>query len=146
MDRTRKTGAVGRRTRIVAAVALVGAALLAGCREADTVSYNISQDSDNFKVLRRVTFVNGITDKYLLTIEGACSINDSDDDNSKGQLEVTCKTGEDTYKKHFLGLSDNVTYVVEQLEDSNVDPYHYKIVYRPETIVPDIDIQTTGDE
>ena len=146
MDRTRKTGAVGRRTRIVAAVALVGTTLLAACSAADTASYNISQDSDNFRVHRRVVFVNGITDEYLLEIEGLCSIKDSKDDNSKGQLEVTCKVGDDQYKKHFLGLSDNVTYVVEQLESSTEDTYHYKVVFRPEEIVPDIDIQTTGDE
>lgn len=146
MDRTRKTGAVGRRTRIVAAVALVGTTLLAACSAADTASYNISQDSDNFRVHRRVVFVNGITDEYLLEIEGLCSIKDSKDDNSKGQMEVTCKVGDDQYKKHFLGLSDNVTYVVEQLEPSTEDTYHYKVVFRPEEIVPDIDIQTTGDE
>lgn len=134
------------RTRIVAAVALVGATLLAACSAADTASYNISQDSDNFKVNRRVVFVNGITDKYLLSIEGLCSIKDSKDDNSKGQLEVTCKVGDDQYKKHFLGLSDNVTYFVEQLEPSTEDTYHYKVVFRPEEIVPDIDIQTTGDK
>lgn len=134
------------RTRIVAAVALVGATLLAACSAADTASYNISQDSDNFKVNRRVVFVNGITDKYLLSIEGLCSIKDSKDDNSKGQLEVTCKVGDSQFKKHFLGLSDNVTYFVEQLEPSTVDTYHYKVVFRPEEIVPDIDIQTTGDE
>ena len=137
---------MGRRTRIVAAVALVGTTLLAACSAADTASYNISQDSDNFRVHRRVVFVNGITDEYLLEIEGLCSIKDSKDDNSKGQLEVTCKVGDDQYKKHFLGLSDNVTYVVEQLESSTEDTYHYKVVFRPEEIVPDIDIQTTGDE
>ena len=101
------------RLRNLAAVVTTAAALtLAGCSAADTASWNISQDSDNFKVTRRITFVNGITDKYLLTIEGLCSIKDSKEDNSKGQLEVTCKVGDNQFKKHFLGLSDNVTYVV----------------------------------
>ena len=131
---------------LAVAVVTAAALTLAGCSAADTASWNISQDSDNFKVTRRVTFVNGITDKYLLTIEGLCSINDSDDDNSKGQLEVTCKVGDNSYKKHFLGLSDNVTYVVEQLDAATVDAYHYRIIYRPETLVPDVDLQTSGQE
>lgn len=121
----------------VAALALT----VAGCSAADVASSNISQDSDNFRVHRRVVFFNGITDEYLLEIEGLCSIKDSKDDNSKGQLEVTCKVGDDQYKKHFLGLSDNVTYVVEQLEPSTEDVYHYKVVFRPETILPDINVE-----
>lgn len=135
------------RTRIRALIiAVVAACALTGCSAADTASRNLSQASDNFEINRRITFVNGITDKYLLTIEGLCSINDSDDDNSKGQLEVTCKVGDNSYKKHFLGLSDNVTYVVEQLDAATVDAFHYRIIYRPETLVPDVDLQTSGQE
>lgn len=126
---------------ITLAVAAALAMGLSACSAADVASSNISQDSDNFRVHRRVVFVNGITDEYLLEIEGLCSIKDSADDNSKGQLEVTCEVGDDQYKKHFLGLSDNVTYVVEQLEPSTEDVYHYKVVFRPETILPDISVE-----
>lgn len=112
---------------------------LTGCdTDADVASKNISQDSDNFKVNRRIVFFNGITDKYLMTIEGKCSI--KKDGNDK-QLEVTCKVGDDQYKKHFLGLSDNVTYFVEQVDAANVSPNHYKVTYKPETIVPDIEMR-----
>lgn len=86
---------------------------------------------------RRIVFFNGITDKYLMTIEGRCSIKK---DGGDKQLEVTCKVGEDDYKKHFLGLSDNVTYFVEQVDAANVSVNHYKLVYKPETIVPDIEL------
>jgi len=127
--------------RGLAVLATAFALAVAGCSAADVASNNISQDSDNFRVQRRVVFVNGITDQYLLEIEGLCSIKDSKDDNSKGQLEVTCKVGDSQYKKHFLGLSDNVTYVVEQLEPSTEDVYHYKVVFRPETILPDISVE-----
>lgn len=127
--------------RGLASLATAFALAVAGCSAADVASSNISQDSDNFRVQRRVVFVNGITDQYLLEIEGLCSIKDSKDDNSKGQLEVTCKVGDSQYKKHFLGLSDNVTYVVEQLEPSTEDVYHYKVVFRPETILPDISVE-----
>lgn len=130
--------------KIFAPVVAVAAALaLAGCNAADTASRNISYESDNFKVMRRIVFVNGITDKYLLSIEGLCSITKDKEDN---QLEVTCKTGDSEYKKHYLGISDNMTYFVEQMDGSDVDTFHYKVAFRPETLLPDIDLQTSGDE
>lgn len=127
-----------------AAIAL--AAGLAGCSTAaTTVSDNLSTAADSFEVNRRIVFFNGITDTYLLEIEGLCSI--ADEGN---QLEVTCKIadGDDnsSFKKHFLGLSDNVTYFVEQIESSKVDPFHHRVVFRPETIIPDIDLQTSNEE
>jgi hypothetical protein len=126
-----------------AIVGLLAALLLAGCTtEADTVSENLSKEADSFNVERRVVFFNGITDKYLLTIEGRCSLGNNDDERS---LTVTCRTGEGEYKKHFLGLSDNVSFFVEQTDAENVDPYHYKVIFRPEAIVPDIDLQTSKD-
>ena len=70
---------------------------------------------------------------------GNCSIMSDVYDN---QLEVTCKVGEDEYEKHFLGLSDNVTYFVLQLETANVSEFHYKVYLRPETLIPDIEVQT----
>lgn len=128
-----------KKTIAATALAITTCIGLAGCsNDADVVSHNISQDSDNFKVNRRIVFFNGITDKYLMTIEGKCSI--KKDGNDK-QLEVTCKVGDNDYKKHFLGLSDNVTYFVEQVDGANVSANHYKVVYKPETIVPDIELR-----
>lgn len=133
-----------KKSKIIGSVAAVVVALsLAACNAADTASRNISYESDNFKVMRRIVFVNGITDKYLLSIEGLCSITKDKEDN---QLEVTCKTGSSEYKKHYLGISDNVTYFVEQMDGSNVDTFHYKVAFRPEELLPDIDLQTSGDE
>lgn len=118
--------------------AATAALFLAGCRtQADVVSSNLSKAADQFEVPRRVVFYNGITDSYMLTIEGLCSLGNHDD---PGELTVTCKTGEEAYKKHFLGLSDNVTYFVEQLEDVSADPYHYRVIFRPSTIVPDVEV------
>lgn len=133
-----------KKSKIIGSVAAVVVALsLAACNAADTASRNISYESDNFKVMRRIVFVNGITDKYLLSIEGLCSITKDKEDN---QLEVTCKTSDSEYKKHYLGISDNVTYFVEQMDGSNVDTFHYKVAFRPEELLPDIDLQTSGDE
>lgn len=110
---------------------------LTACTDADVASKNLSKAADQFEINRRVVFYNGITDSYMLTIEGLCSLGNSD---SHGQLSVTCKTGEDSFKKHFLGLSDNVTYFVEQIDAANVSPYHYRVIFKPSVIVPDIDL------
>lgn len=118
------------------------AIILSACSEAETASHNLSKAADSFEVERRVVFFNGITDEYLLTIEGQCAIN-IDDVN---KIDVTCKTGEDEYKKHYLGLSDNVSYFVEQLSANDADPFRYRVLFRPESIVPDIDVQTEGAE
>jgi hypothetical protein len=91
-----------------------------------------------FEIQRRIVFINGITDKYLMVIEGRCSLGNFDTDK---RLSVTCKTGPDSFKKHFLGLSDNVTYFVEQIEAAKVSEWHYRAIFRPETLVPDIEIQ-----
>lgn len=124
----------------IGATAVAATFALTGCSEADTSSHNLSQAAENFEILRRVVFFNGITDTYLLEIQGFCSI--EDDGN---QLEVTCKVGEDDeYEKHFLGLSDNVSYFAEQLDPASVDPFHHRIIFRPETILPDIDLETSG--
>jgi hypothetical protein len=74
----------------------------------------------------------------MLTIEGRCSLGNVD---KEGELSVTCQTGPGAYKKHFLGLSRNVTYLVEQMDDAGVSTYHYQIIFRPETLVPDITVQ-----
>lgn len=114
--------------------------ILSACSsEADTVSHNLSKSADSFEVQRRVVFFNGITDKYLLTVEGLCALNT----DSEKKLTVTCKVGEGQYKKHYLGLSDNVSYLVEQTDAAYADPFHYRMLFRPESIVPDIDLQTS---
>jgi maltose-binding protein MalE len=123
---------------IMAAITII----MAGCTtEANTVSHNLSKSADSFDVQRKVVFFNGITDNYLLTIEGLCSINVDD----AKKISVTCKVGDDQYKKHYLGLSDNVSYFVEQTDAKYEDAYHYKVLFRPEEIVPDIDLQTSGE-
>lgn len=102
--------------------------------DANVASNNLSKDADQFKIARRIVFVNGITDKYLMVIEGKCSIAPQET-----KLDVTCKVGPDSYKKHFLGLSDNVTYFVEQVDGANVSTDHYKVIFKPETLLPDFD-------
>ncbi len=114
------------------------ALLCAGCSQADTASHNLSKAADSFEISRRIVFYNGVTGEYMLTIEGLCSLGN---DDTSDRLSVTCKVGPDTYKKHFLGLSDNVTYFVEQVEPAKADAFHYRVIFKPQTIVPDIDLQ-----
>ncbi len=122
-------------------IAALGA--LAACSEADVASSNMSKAADQFEVERRVIFYNGITGEYMLVIEGRCSLGNHD----KGdRLSVTCKTGDKDYKKHFLGLSDNVTFFVEQLQPKTVSAYHYRVIFKPQVIIPDIDFRGDARE
>lgn len=133
--------------RIIAlALLLIAIIGLSGCSsDADVASENISTAADNFEVQRQIVFINGITGEKLLTIEGRCSIKDEGN-----QLEVTCKIadgdGASSFLKHFLGLSDNVTYVAEQVEGIDVSEYHYRRTFKPEAIIPDIDLRVSSDE
>lgn len=120
------------------AAVLAVAASVVGCSDADVASRNLSTAADNFEVLRRVVFYNGITGAYILTIEGLCSLGSG---QSTKSLTVTCKTGVGQYKKHFLGLSDNVTYFAEQVDGASVGVYHYRVMFKPQTILPNIDFK-----
>ena len=122
------------------ALATLAALNLTGCDDAQMASHNISKAADNFEVMRRVVFLNGITDNYLLSIEGRCSIEDQGH-----QLEVTCKNGPDAYRKHFLGLSDNVTYFAEQLGPIDVSTFHYRVTFKPQALLPDPDFRGSAD-
>ena len=122
-------------------IILLAAAVLASCDDADVAKGNVSKAAKNFEIARRIVFINGITDNYLLEIRGRCAINaDVHDD----QLEVTCKVP-DGYKVHFLGLSDNVTYLVEQIDAKAVSVNHYRVTFKPQTILPSIDLRGGGD-
>lgn len=124
----------------IAAIIVLPVGVVACSSEADTVSENLSKAADSFEVQRKIQFINLFTDKVYLTIEGLCSLGNMD---KPRELSVTCKVGDGKYVKHFLGLADNVTYVVEQTEANAADPYHYRIFFRPETIIPDIDLETS---
>ena len=112
-------------------VCMVGA--LTGCTAADDVNHNLSQAADNFEVVRKITVYNARTDMIVMEMEGLMSLSN----NSTSELVVTCKTGEDEYKKNYVYLNDYVIYVVEDITGTVTDPYHYKIHFY--TAVPDFD-------
>jgi hypothetical protein len=129
-------------TRFALLILLIASfmALIVACSDADVASNNLSKAADQFEITRRIVFYNGITDKYILTIEGLCSLGNWD---VEGEVSVTCKVGTNEYKKHFLGLSDNVTYFAEQLEEAEVGVYHHRVIFKPEAILPDVDLETS---
>lgn len=128
-----------KRSIIAAVLAVLAVGALAACSDdSEVVNQNLTKAADNFEINRRIVFFNGITDTYLLEVEGRCSITDDG-----GQLEVICKVGDDSYKKSFLGLSDNVSYFAEQLEPVEASAYHYRVTFKPEVIVPTVDVRTS---
>lgn len=122
--------------KLILLVLAISALLVTSCTDADVASMNLSKAAEQFEVYRRVVFYNGITDAYILSVEGFCSIEDV-----SGQLEVTVKTKEGDYLKHHLGLSDNVTYFSEQLLARNVSDARYRVIFKPSVIIPNIDVE-----
>ena len=122
--------------KLIASLAIIAA--LAGCSDADLASRNLSKAADNFDVNRRIVFYNGITDAYILQIEGLCSKGNNE---TKQQITITCKSGPGVYKKHFMGLSDNVTYVIEQMDPLPVGTSHYVVNFKPSALLPEIKLR-----
>ncbi len=116
-----------------AAAALMLTLTLCGCNESEKVSYNVSKEADNFNVIRRLTVINARSDKPVFELIAAFSI---EVDNEENQLEVICETGENEYKKHFIGLNDWTIYVVEDISGADVDKYRYEVNFLPESILP----------
>jgi hypothetical protein len=131
-----------RRKWIFSLLTVIMVALsIAGCTSsADKVSNNIGKDCEQFKCQRRIVAVNGITDKVLFSVEGRCSI--EKDADLSGTLELICKQSRNAYYKHFIGISDNVTFVSTQLAPLPESEYRTKILFKPENIVPDFDLVT----
>ncbi len=105
-----------------------------GCEsQADRVSHNLSKEADNFNVIRQLTVINCIEGDVLFQMTGKMSIKA---DTTDHQLEITVEDEDGTYKKHFVGLSDNVTYVVEDISKNEVSKYKYTLNYNPKMWIP----------
>ena len=119
---------------ISAAIITIALALtLTGCTEAERVSHNLSQEADNFNVVRQLTVINCLQGDVLFQMTGKMSITADREDN---QLEILVEDEDGTYKKHFVGLSDNVTYVIEDVSTNNVDKYKYTLNFNPKMWLP----------
>jgi uncharacterized lipoprotein YajG len=114
-------------------------AMLAGCdTQASRVSYNLSQEADNFNNIRQVTVINCLQGDVLFQMTGKISITADTADN---QLEIIVEDENGQYKKHFIGLSDNVTYVVEDITSGDVSNYRYTLNFNPKMWLP-VSIET----
>lgn len=129
-----------KKRNIAAALLLVPA--LAACTEsaADRANENLSKAAENFEVPRRIVGINGITDEVLFSVEGFCSYEVPQD----GTFEAICKNPDGSIERTTLYLSDNVTFVSTQMGGVNVDLFRPRVIFRPETIVPDFDLSTSG--
>ena len=110
--------------------------IMAGCAEAKKVNHNISKQATYFGCERRVTVYNARTDKIIMEIEGYINI----ENNSSGELVVTAKVGADSYKVNYVYLNDYTLYVIEDINGTHTDPYHYKVYFHTE-ILPDFEVK-----
>ena len=108
---------------------------LASCSEADRVNNNISKQAEYFESERRVTVYNARTDKIIMFIEGYINISN----NAHNELVVTAKVGANTYKKNYVYLNDYTLYVVEDINGTHTDPYHYKVYF--DVKLPDFEVK-----
>lgn len=131
-------------TKIIAGAALtlgLATALVACSGQSDTVSYNLSKDADSFKINRLIVFHNDITDTNMFSIEGLCALGNDDTDDKR---TVICKIGKDSYVKEIIQMGDNVSVLSVQTQPSKSDPFHYTVIFAPEKIIPNIDLQGSG--
>ena len=120
-------------------LALLTFVFISGCgSDAYIASSNLSKAADMFELERRIVFYDAIQGVNLLLIEGRCSLSSNSE-----KVAVTCKTGAASYKKHYLGISDNVTYFSEQIESAEVGAYNYRVIFKPESLIPNIDLETS---
>jgi len=129
--------------KLLALATISTAVLLTGCTsEADSANDNLTKAAENFEVPRRITAINGITDNVLFVVEGFCSYETPDTHT----FEAICKNPDGTVERTTLHLSDNVTFVSTQIGGTKVDLFRPRVIFRPETIVPDFDLSTSrGD-
>lgn len=102
---------------------------LTGCTEKDKVSWNVSQEADNFNAVRRLTVINTLSDKVLLQMTGTFAIQT---DPGTNELQVICELENGEYQKHFVYLNQFTTYTVEDISGSDVDKYSYELNFMPE--------------
>lgn len=125
-----------KRIACVLAMAALAVGMLAGCEtEASRVEYNLTQEADNFNIVRQLTVINCLHGDVLFQMTGKMSITADVDDN---QLEIIVENEDGNYTKHFVGLSDNVTYTIEDLNlgKNDVEKYKYTLNFNPNMWLP----------
>lgn len=116
------------------AVTIMMACIMTGCSQADRVEYNLTKQADSFNIVRQLTVINCITGDTLFQMSGKMSITA---DTADKQLEVLVEDN-GTYVKHIVGLSKNVSYIIEDLNlgDNAVSKYRYTLNFNPKMWFP----------
>lgn len=118
---------------------LLAALLLTGCdRAADVASNNLSKAGDNFELYRAIHFINTRSDKEIMRVEGFCAKDNTSTDRT---LVVTCREPNGLFKKHYMGLSTDVTYTIEQMESAPASVDHSRVIFAPQTLIPTVEIR-----
>lgn len=115
---------------VCAMIMMFAVVTMTGCRESSRVAYNVSKEADSFNVTRKLTVLNVRSDKILMELTGTFAIAN----NAAKELEIICKTGDNTYKKHFVYLNEWTVYTVEDISGADVDPYKYEITFYPQML------------
>ncbi len=106
-----------------------------GCTQASRVSANLSQEADNFNVTRQITVINTRARvpelAVLYQITGNFSVL-----KSSGDLDIVGENPDGTYYKHFIRLTDDVTYTVVDLSSTSVSKHQFEINFNPKMILP----------
>ena len=135
-DKVKRINKKPIRCLIAACLIIATTCMLAGClSEADRVNNNISKQAEYFESERRVTVYNARTDKIIMFIEGYINISN----NTHNELVVTAKVGANTYKKNYVYLNDYTLYVIEDINGTHTDPYHYKVYF--DVKLPDFEVK-----
>lgn len=113
--------------------AVMSCLMLSGCNQAEIARQNLTKEADNFNSYRCITVINCVQGDVLFQMKGKCSITADTMDN---QLEIIVDQGDGIYRKHIVGLSDNVTYVVEDITENNADNYNYELNFNPDLRLP----------
>lgn len=105
--------------------------VLTACTQADNVRHNLKREADDFNVRRRITVLNTRTDTPMMQITGLISI-DTDRD---GDLNITIEKAPNEFVLNYAHLSQDTTYMVEQIETKEVSKYQYEIKFYPTQLV-----------
>ena len=120
----------------------VMALILSACTQAENVRHNLRREADDFNIRRRITVLNTRTDTPMMQITGLLAI----DTDSDGDLNITIEKAPGEYVLNYAHLSQDTTYIVEQIETKDVSKYQYEIKFYPSNLISGwYDIKLTDD-
>lgn len=132
-----------RKRILILTMLAVAMLILSSCaRQADTVRYNLRREADDFNVRRRITVLNTRTDTPMMQITGLLAI----DVDKDGDLNITIEKAPGEYVLNYAHLSQDTTYIVEQIETKEVSKYKYEIKFYPTQLISGwLDVKLTDD-